>query len=115
MPSRPTSRICVPLTLGPYRGAGRPEATYLTERLLAAAAGELGMDAAEIRRRNLIRPEDFPYLTSSYGPIVTYYPPSKRRLPVAVSASPGQCDPGPPGSSHGYSTSGWRPACRFEP
>jgi carbon-monoxide dehydrogenase large subunit len=51
--------------VGPYRGAGRPEATYVTERLLDAAATELGVDPAEIRRRNLIRPEALPYLTST--------------------------------------------------
>jgi carbon-monoxide dehydrogenase large subunit len=49
--------------LGPYRGAGRPEATYLTERLLDEAAAELGLDPAEIRHRNLIRPDAFPYTT----------------------------------------------------
>lgn len=48
---------------GPYRGAGRPEATYLIERLLDEAAGQLGIDPVEIRRRNLIRPEQMPYST----------------------------------------------------
>jgi carbon-monoxide dehydrogenase large subunit len=48
-----------------YRGAGRPEAAYLIERLADLAAGALGMDAAEIRRRNLIAPEEFPYRTPS--------------------------------------------------
>lgn len=48
---------------GPYRGAGRPEATYLIERLLDQAAVELGLDPVEIRRRNLIRPAQFPYAT----------------------------------------------------
>jgi len=48
---------------GPYRGAGRPEATYLIERLLDRAAAEIGMDAYEIRRRNLIRPDQLPYAT----------------------------------------------------
>jgi carbon-monoxide dehydrogenase large subunit len=51
--------------LGPYRGAGRPEATYLTERLLDAAADLLGVDGAELRLRNLIRPESLPYTTST--------------------------------------------------
>ncbi len=46
-----------------YRGAGRPEAIYVTERLVDAAADELGLDPAEIRRRNLIPPDDFPYET----------------------------------------------------
>jgi carbon-monoxide dehydrogenase large subunit len=48
---------------GPYRGAGRPEATYVVERLLDQAAHELGLGADEIRRRNLIRPEHLPYST----------------------------------------------------
>ncbi len=48
-------------TTGAYRGAGRPEAIYLTERLMDAAARRLGLDQAELRRRNLIRPEQMPY------------------------------------------------------
>ena len=46
---------------GAYRGAGRPEAIYTTERLLDAAAREMGMDPAELRRRNMVRPEQMPY------------------------------------------------------
>ncbi|HEX4327273.1 MAG TPA: xanthine dehydrogenase family protein molybdopterin-binding subunit [Burkholderiales bacterium] len=46
---------------GAYRGAGRPEAIYIIERLMNAAAGEMKIDPAEIRRRNLIRPEQMPY------------------------------------------------------
>jgi carbon-monoxide dehydrogenase large subunit len=46
---------------GPYRGAGRPEAAYLIERLLDEAARALNLDPAEIRRRNFIKPEEFPY------------------------------------------------------
>ncbi len=46
-----------------YRGAGRPEATYVVERLVETAARELSMDPAEIRRRNFIQPDDFPYAT----------------------------------------------------
>jgi carbon-monoxide dehydrogenase large subunit len=45
-----------------YRGAGRPEAIHLTERLLDIAADEIGMDPAEIRRKNFIPPEAFPYM-----------------------------------------------------
>ncbi len=44
-----------------YRGAGRPEATYLVERMVDLFAGEIGMDPIEVRRRNLVRPEAFPY------------------------------------------------------
>ena len=47
---------------GPYRGAGRPEATYLIETTLDAAARELGVDAIELRRRNLVR--SFPHRTA---------------------------------------------------
>jgi carbon-monoxide dehydrogenase large subunit len=46
---------------GAYRGAGRPEAIYLIERLLDAAAREMGLDGAELRRRNMIKPEQMPY------------------------------------------------------
>jgi aerobic carbon-monoxide dehydrogenase large subunit len=46
---------------GAYRGAGRPEAIYIIERLLDAASRRLGIDAAELRRRNMIRPEQMPY------------------------------------------------------
>jgi len=46
---------------GAYRGAGRPEAIYLIERLFDVAAQKLGLDPAEIRRRNLIAPEQMPY------------------------------------------------------
>lgn len=46
-----------------YRGAGRPEACYVLERLADRAARELGLDRAEIRRRNLILPSAMPYKT----------------------------------------------------
>ncbi len=46
-----------------YRGAGRPEASFLIERLMSKAARELGLDQAEIRRRNFIQPDQFPYQT----------------------------------------------------
>jgi len=45
------------------RGAGRPEATYLLERLVDKAAREMGIDRVEIRRKNLIQPDQFPYQT----------------------------------------------------
>jgi carbon-monoxide dehydrogenase large subunit len=48
---------------GPYRGAGRPEAAYFMERLIEHAAHEIGMEPAEIRRRNLIPPNKLPYAT----------------------------------------------------
>ncbi len=46
---------------GAYRGAGRPEAIYIIERLMDAAARQIGLDAAELRRRNMIRPQQMPY------------------------------------------------------
>ena len=46
-----------------YRGAGRPEATYLVERIVTKAATELGRDPAELRRQNFIRTDEFPYET----------------------------------------------------
>jgi len=48
---------------GPYRGAGRPEAVLNIERLADQAARELGIDRLEIRRKNFIQPEQFPYRT----------------------------------------------------
>ncbi len=46
-----------------YRGAGRPEATYLLERIVEIAAREMKMDPAELRRKNFIQPSQFPYQT----------------------------------------------------
>jgi carbon-monoxide dehydrogenase large subunit len=46
-----------------YRGAGRPEATYAVERIVTELAHELGMDPMELRRKNWIRHEEFPYTT----------------------------------------------------
>jgi carbon-monoxide dehydrogenase large subunit len=52
-----------------YRGAGRPEATYLLERMMDILARRLGMDPAEVRRVNFISREEFPYQT----PVVAMY------------------------------------------
>ncbi len=46
-----------------YRGAGRPEATYVIERMVERAARDLQLDPAEIRRRNFVQPDEFPYQT----------------------------------------------------
>ncbi|WP_171134907.1 xanthine dehydrogenase family protein molybdopterin-binding subunit [Ruegeria sp. HKCCD7221] len=48
-----------------YRGAGRPEAIYVLERVMDRAARELGIDPWELRRKNFIRPEAFPYKTAT--------------------------------------------------
>jgi len=50
-------------SISPYRGAGRPEMTYVMERLADLAAAELGIDRAEIRRRNMITPDQMPFKT----------------------------------------------------
>lgn len=60
-----------------YRGAGRPEAAFVLDRLLDRAARRIGMDPAELRRRNLIRPEEMPFRTGlAYrdGVAITYDP-----------------------------------------
>ena len=49
---------------GIYRGAGRPEATLTLERVIEAVAGATGVDPAEVRRRNFIQPDQFPYHSS---------------------------------------------------
>jgi carbon-monoxide dehydrogenase large subunit len=51
--------------LGPYRGAGRPEASYVMERLMDEAARKLGLDPVELRRRNFIPPSAMPYNTTA--------------------------------------------------
>ena len=52
--------------VGPYRGAGRPEAIYVMERLVDVAAHDLNIDPIELRRQNLIRPDQMPY-TNAMG------------------------------------------------
>ncbi|MFO1288726.1 MAG: xanthine dehydrogenase family protein molybdopterin-binding subunit [Rubrivivax sp.] len=49
------------MAIGAYRGAGRPESIYLIERLMDAAAHEMKLDPAELRRRNLVRAKQMPY------------------------------------------------------
>ena len=60
-----------------YRGAGRPEATFVMDRLIDRAARAVGLDPADLRRRNLIRPEQMPYrsgLTYRDGVDIVYDP-----------------------------------------
>jgi carbon-monoxide dehydrogenase large subunit len=61
------TKVCFTHTtpIGAYRGAGRPEANYFMERLIAAAAREMGIDQVEMRKRNHIQPEEMPYKTAS--------------------------------------------------
>ncbi len=58
----------------PYRGAGRQHGVFVMERLLDFAARELGIDRTEIRRRNFLRPEDFPHnheiIYQDFAPLV---------------------------------------------
>ncbi len=53
---------------GAYRGPGRFEADFFRERLFDMAAGDLGIDAVEFRRRNLVRPEQMPYAVATISP-----------------------------------------------
>ncbi|MDB5605644.1 MAG: dehydrogenase [Bradyrhizobium sp.] len=50
---------------GPYRGVGRPVSTFVAERLMDMGAKALGIDPLEIRRRNLVQPDEFPYRIAS--------------------------------------------------
>ncbi|HZQ75095.1 MAG TPA: xanthine dehydrogenase family protein molybdopterin-binding subunit [Burkholderiales bacterium] len=62
-----STRVCFTNTspVSAYRGAGRPEANYYTERLIDEAAREMGIDRLELRRRNHLRREDMPYKAAS--------------------------------------------------
>jgi carbon-monoxide dehydrogenase large subunit len=60
-----TSVFTNSMATAPYRGAGRPEATYLLERTMDAVARACGLDPADVRRRNLIAPHEFPYRAPS--------------------------------------------------
>jgi carbon-monoxide dehydrogenase large subunit len=55
--------------VGAYRGAGRPEGNFIMERLVDTAARELGLDPIELRRRNLVSPDAFPF-TAASGQVV---------------------------------------------
>lgn len=55
------------MVVTPVRGAGRPQGVYIMERMLDAAAKKLGMDPVEIRRINLIQPDQFPFKTGIIG------------------------------------------------
>ncbi len=58
-----TSVVTTTTPIGPYRGAGRPEAAHALERAVDLFAAEIGLDPVEVRRRNLIDPADFPHRT----------------------------------------------------
>ncbi|MER1967564.1 xanthine dehydrogenase family protein molybdopterin-binding subunit [Castellaniella sp. GW247-6E4] len=65
MYSRVRGALTHTVPLDSYRGAGRPEANYVLERIIDIAALELNLDRAALRRRNLLRPADLPYTTST--------------------------------------------------
>jgi carbon-monoxide dehydrogenase large subunit len=71
--------------MGALRGAGRPEAAALLERIIDIAADELGIDPVEIRRRNLIGPDEFPYktLTGATYDVGDYDLPLREALRIA--------------------------------
>ncbi|MBV9580101.1 MAG: xanthine dehydrogenase family protein molybdopterin-binding subunit [Chloroflexi bacterium] len=50
---------------GPYRGAGRPEAAFVAERTIEEVGRTLGLDPVEVRRRNFIQPDEFPYINGA--------------------------------------------------
>lgn len=60
----------------PYRGAGRPEANHIMERMIDIAAARCGLDRIELRRRNLVRHEDLPYTTAAGLPLEGLDPPA---------------------------------------
>ncbi len=73
------------MATGAYRGAGRPEAAYYIERMMDVLATELGMDPVEVRRKNFIPPDAFPYKTAA-GPVYDsgdYEKPLARALEAA--------------------------------
>jgi len=61
-----TRAVATPKTpMGAYRGVGRPMAAFVMERLIDLGARELGLDPLEMRRRNMVQPDEFPYKTGS--------------------------------------------------
>ncbi len=72
---------------GPYRGAGRPEAAYLVERMVDLVARELGADPIELRLRNVVPPDAFPYRTPlGFVYDSGNYPQALRRLVALMEA-----------------------------
>ena len=88
IPAYDGEQVCLMTNRPPitsYRGAGQPEATFCMERMLDLVGEELGIDPVELRRRNLIPPDRFPYTTMSGTPYVDgdYEPVLDRALEVA--------------------------------
>src|SRR5258708_21893283 len=79
----------------PYRGAGRPEAAFAMERIVDLVAGELGLEPAEVRLRNMIRADEMPYrvgMPYRDGEPIVYdggdYPPPLRQALHAIGRLP---------------------------
>jgi len=68
-----------------YRGSGRPEATFVNERLIENAAREMGIDVVELRRRNLIQADQFPYPTPQGRTYDCGNPPAMLEKLIALS------------------------------
>ena len=105
--------------IGAYRGAGRPEATALVERAIDMFAAEIGMDPAEVRRKNFIQPDAFPHQTvtgANYDsgeyhaaldkcwptPATTSCAPSRRRAASAATSSSSASACAPTSSGPGF-------------
>jgi carbon-monoxide dehydrogenase large subunit len=104
---------------GAYRGAGRPEATYYIERLLDLLAQELNMDPVELRRKNAIPTEKFPYTTATgvvydsanYGPAI-----DKALAMIGYDQVRDQQKSGPENNKYlGVGVSTWTEICGFHP
>lgn len=83
-----TAAVTNKVPVAPVRGAGRPQAVFAIERLMDRAARETGIDRAELRRRNLVTPQQMPYATGLVlGKPVTYqggdYPASQAKAMAA--------------------------------
>ena len=103
----------------PYRGAGRPEATHLVERMVDLVAGELKMDPVEVRRKNFIQPNEFPF-TQNFGLVVDsgdYEKALDRALEMAGYADlrRKQADMRKQGRYLGIGVSTWIELCGFGP
>jgi carbon-monoxide dehydrogenase large subunit len=103
----------------PYRGAGRPEATHLVERMVDLVATELKMDPVEIRRKNFIQPKEFPF-TQHFGLVIDsgdYEKSLDRALELAGydDVRKRQADARKQGKYLGIGVSTWIELCGFGP
>ena len=80
----------IPITA--YRGAGRPDMAYAVERLVDEAAAQLGLDRLELRRRNAVPPEAFPYKLPTPGPMAAIYDSGQYRALLDRAAQAAEWD-----------------------